>query len=102
MAFDLSVSITLVPREHSKEGMPCRYYRRILSPSTKADSNCSVGLIKVFIYVIHEDEGTGSDKISNNSWGDVSGSHITIYLLWIWLSSRYYLRISGLSWLCKI
>lgn len=102
VAPDLSVSVTLVPGEHSKEGRSCRCYRRILSPSAKAGFNCSVGLMKVFIYVISKDEGTGSDKISNNSWGDVSGSQITVYLLWIWQSSRYCLRKSGLSRLCRI
>lgn len=42
--------------------------------TAKAASDCLNVLIKVFIYVISKDEGTGSDKISNNSWNDVSGS----------------------------
>lgn len=102
VALHLSVSVTLVLGEHSKEGRSCRCYRRILWPSAKAASDCSVGFIEVFIYVISEDERTGSNKISNNSWDNVLGSQITVYLLWIWQSSRYCLRISGLSWLCRI
>jgi len=67
------------------------------SPSAKAASDCSIAFPKFFIYVISMDEGIGSDKISNNSWDDVSGLQTTVYLLWIWQSSRYCLRISGLS-----
>lgn len=102
VALDHSVSITLVPGEHSKGGRSWRCYRRILSSSEAAASDCSTGLIKAFTCIISKDEGTASDKISNNSWDDVSGSRITVYLLWIWQSSRYCLRISVLSWVCRL
>lgn len=86
----------------AKGGRSWRCYRRILSSSETAVSDCSIGLIKVFIYIISKDEGTASDKISNNSWDDVSRSQITVYFLWKWQSPRYCLRISVLSWVCKL
>lgn len=97
-----SVSITLVPGEHSKGGRSWKCYRRILSSPETAASDCSIGIIKAFIYIISKDEGTASDKISNNSWDDVSGSQITVYLLWMWQSSRYCLTISVLSWIRRL
>lgn len=50
-------------------------------PSAKAVSDFSVGLTKAFIYVISKDDRTGSDKVSNNSWDDISASQIKVYLL---------------------
>lgn len=47
----------------------------------KAVSDFSVGLTKIFIYVISKNDRTGSDKV-NNSWDDISASQITLYLLW--------------------
>lgn len=101
MALDHSLSITLVPGEHNKGRRSWRCYRRVLSSSETAVSDCSIGLIKV-IYIISEDEETASDKISNNSWDDVSRSRIAVYFLWMWQSSRYCLRISVLSWICRL
>lgn len=46
----------------------------------KAVSDFSVGLTKIFIYVISKNDRTGSDKV-NNSWDDISASQITLYLL---------------------
>lgn len=51
------------------------------SPPIKAASDCSVGLIKVCIYVTSRDDGTDSDKASNNSTDDASAPQITLYLL---------------------
>lgn len=96
VALDHSVSITLAPGEHNKGGRSWRCYRRTLSSSETAVSDCSIGLIKV-IYIISKDEETASDKISNNSWDDVSRSQIAVYFLWMWQSSRYCLRISVLD-----
>lgn len=99
MVLHLSVRVTLAPGQHSEEGG----HVNVTNENTaKAPFDCLDGLIKVFIYVLSEDERTVSDKISDNSWDDVSGSQIKAYLLWIWQSSRYHLRISGLSWLCRI
>lgn len=97
MALDHSVSITLVPGKHSKGGRSWRCHRRLLSSSETAVSDSSICLIKDFIHIISKDEGTASDKISNNSWGDVSRSQITVYFLCMWQSSRYHLSISVLS-----
>lgn len=48
--------------------------------TSNKSSLCSVGLIKVFIYVTSKDDRTGSDKVSNNSTDDASAPQITVCL----------------------